>query len=337
MKVDLIGTAQLAKAGRACISAEEAGYDGYWTAETQHDPFLGLAVAADVTSNIQLGTSIAVAFARNPMNLAHIARDLQDGSEGRFILGLGSQIKPHITKRFSMPWGHPAKRMREQIMAMRAIWACWNSGEKLRFKGEFYTHILMTPFFDPGPSEYEDPKVYLAGVGPLMTEVAGEVCDGFLVHPFTTADYMRDVTIPALQRGMARSGRRTDSFEICLPPLIATGSDKSSFEKAIVSTRERIAFYGSTPAYAAVLEHHDRGSLHAELNAMSKNGEWKAMGKLIDDDFLHEVAIVAEPGDLGAAIVDRFGSLVDRITYADDQALGPAATSAVLTELKASS
>ncbi|MFV1992180.1 MAG: LLM class flavin-dependent oxidoreductase, partial [Acidimicrobiales bacterium] len=166
MKVDLIGPTHLKAVGEAARQAEAVGYDGYWTAETQRDPFLPLAVASQSTRRLELGTSIAVAFARNPMNLANLARDLQDGSDGRFILGLGSQIKPHITKRFSMPWSDPARRMRELILAMRAIWTSWDSGEKLRFKGDYYTHILMTPFFDPGPSGFAQPKVFLAGVGP---------------------------------------------------------------------------------------------------------------------------------------------------------------------------
>src|SRR6185503_16421693 len=185
---------------------EDIGYDGLLTAETGSDPFLPLVIAAEHTSRIELGTGIAVAFARTPMLTAYTANDLQRHSKGRFFLGLGSQIKPHIERRFSMPWSHPAPRMREYILAMRAIWASWNDGTKLDFQGEFYTHTLMTPFFSPPAHEWGPPPVYLAGVGKLMTEVAGEVCDGFIYHGFTTPSYLREVTPPALARGRAAGG-----------------------------------------------------------------------------------------------------------------------------------
>ncbi len=336
MKVDLIGPSQLARAGRAATEAEQLGYDGFWTAETQRDPFLPLAVASQETSEIELGTSIAVAFARNPMNLANLARDLQDGSQGRFVLGLGSQIRPHITKRFSMPWSDPARRMRELILAMQTIWGCWQTGEKLRFKGDYYTHLLMTPFFDPGPSDFPAPKVYLAGVGSLMTAVAGEVCDGFLAHPFTTPSYLVNVTIPALQKGMDRSDNSRDRFEISLPPLIATGTDEESMSEAVTSVRERIAFYASTPAYLPVLEHHDRGDLQPQLNTLSKQGEWQAMADLIDDDLLHEIAVVAEPKDLAGEITARFGGLVDRVTIESVDALSRDDLSRLVVDLQTS-
>src|SRR5690349_22961477 len=201
MKVDGGIPNIISKAGAQAAELEKAGYSGGWTAETSHDPFLPLVPAAAETTDLEIGTSIAVAFARNPMTLAQIAWDLQAASQGRFILGLGSQIKPHITKRFSMPWSHPAPRMREMILAIRAIWASWNDGTKLDFQGEFYTHTLMTPFFNPGPNPHGNAKIFLAGVGELMTEVAGEVCDGFLCHGFTTERYLREVTRPALSRG----------------------------------------------------------------------------------------------------------------------------------------
>jgi probable F420-dependent oxidoreductase len=188
---------------------EAAGYSGAWTAETSHDPFFPLLLAAEHTETLELGTSIAVAFARNPMTLANIGWDLQAYSKGRFILGLGSQIKPHITKRFSMEWSHPAARMREMVLAMRAIWDTWENGTPLAFRGDFYTHTLMTPFFTPDRADlagFGTPKVFLAGVGELMTEVAGEVCDGFICHGFTTEKYLREVTIPALARGRAKAG-----------------------------------------------------------------------------------------------------------------------------------
>src|SRR5215831_15607652 len=201
MKVDGGVTFDLAGAGKAAKEAEDAGYDGVWSAETSHDPFLSLLLAAEATDRIDLGTSIAVAFARNPMTTAMTSNDLQAFSHGRFILGLGSQIKPHITKRFSMEWSHPAARMREMILAIRAIWDCWNNSTKLDFRGDFYTHTLMTPFFDPGTNPHGDAKIFLAGVGERMTEVAGETCDGVLCHAFTTERFLHERTLPALERG----------------------------------------------------------------------------------------------------------------------------------------
>src|SRR5215211_6962403 len=215
MKVDGIVTGTAPdEIGEHARLLEDLGYDGVLTAEITHDPFLPLAIVAEHTGRVQLGTSIAVAFARNPMTLANVAYDLQSFSGGRFTLGLGSQIKPHITKRFSMPWSHPAPRMRELILAIRAIWACWNTDEKLDFRGEFYTHTLMTPFFNPGPNPYGDAKIFLAGVGEHMTEVAGEVADGFICHGFTTERYLREVSVPALERGRAKAGKTMDGFEI---------------------------------------------------------------------------------------------------------------------------
>src|SRR6478609_390177 len=223
MKVDGGVTFDLASAGKAAKEAEGAGYDGVWAAETSHDPFLSLLLAAEATERLELGTSIAVAFARNPMTTATTANDLQAYSGGRFILGLGSQIKPHITKRFSMEWSHPAPRMREFVLAMRAIWDCWNNGTKLDFRGDFYTHTLMTPFFNPGPNPHGEPLVFLAGVGELMTEVAGETADGFLAHGFTTESYLREVTLPALEEGFAAGGRTREDFQISMPAFVVTG------------------------------------------------------------------------------------------------------------------
>ena len=226
MKVDGgIGT-DLDKAGGEAKEREEAGYSGIWTAETAHDPFFPLLLAAQTTQEVELGTSIAVAFARNPMLLANIGYDLQAYSKGRFVLGLGSQIKPHITKRFSMPWSHPAPRMREMIMAIRAIWDSWNNGTKLDFRGDFYTHTLMTPFFSPGPNPYGPPKVYLAAVGEMMTEVGGEVADGVIIHGFTTERYVKEVTMPAIERGLAKAGRSRADFEVSGPLFVVNGTNE---------------------------------------------------------------------------------------------------------------
>ncbi len=314
MKVDG-GIGQIAGAADGARLAEAAGFDGAWSAETSQDPFLPLLVAAEHTQRIELGTAIAVAFARSPMTLAQTAYDLQKFSEGRFMLGLGSQIKPHITKRFSMPWSHPAARMREMILAIRAIWDTWNTGAKLDFHGDFYTHTLMTPFFNPGPNPHGDAKIFIAGVGPLMTKVAGEVCDGFLVHPFTTDAYLRDVTLPALEEGMAIGGRQRADFEISLTAFVVSGSDEAEMQRSADAARGQIAFYGSTPAYRGVLEHHGWGDLQTELNALSKQGEWATMATLIDDDILGTFAVVTEPDQVAAGLKDRFGGVLDRVGF----------------------
>jgi probable F420-dependent oxidoreductase len=299
----------------AAQRAEATGYDGVWSAETGHDPFLPIAIGAAATETLEFGTGIAVAFARNPMNLAVLANDLQQLSKGRFILGLGSQIKPHITKRFSMPWSHPAPRMRELILAIRAIWECWDSGEKLNFRGEFYTHTLMTPFFNPGQNPYGNPKVLLAAVGTLMTEVAGEAGDGLLVHGFTTEQYLREVSLPALERGAAKAGKTRADLTVSYPGFIVTGATEADTAAADTAVRRQIAFYGSTPAYRPVLELHGWGDLQTELNTLSKRGEWVQMGQLIDDEMLEAFAVVCPIDQVATQVKARFGGLVDRFSF----------------------
>jgi probable F420-dependent oxidoreductase len=295
--------------------AERVGYDGLWSAEVDHDPFLPLALAAEHSERLMLGTGIAVAFARNPMNLAMVANDLQTLSRGRFMLGLGSQIKPHIEKRFSMPWSHPAPRMRELIMAIRAIWAAWSDGSRLAFRGEFYRHVLMTPMFDPGPNPYGNPRIFLAAVGQKMTEVAGEVADGMLSHGFTTERYLREVTVPALERGLAASGRARSDVQISYPGFVVTGADEEGVEKATEAVKSQLAFYGSTPAYRPVLELHGWGDLQGELNTLSKRGAWTEMAGLIDDEVLNTFAVVAPIDDIASIVLKRFGDVVDRFSF----------------------
>jgi probable F420-dependent oxidoreductase len=299
----------------AARDLEELGYDGVFTAETSHDPFLPIVLAALETERIELGTGIAVAFARNPMTMAAIANDLQLYTKGRFILGLGSQIKPHIEKRFSMPWSHPAARMREFILAMRAIWASWHDGDKLDFRGEFYRHTLMTPFFNPGSNRYASPKVFLAAVGERMTEVAGEVADGILLHGFTTERYVREVTLPALERGWARAGKERSEFELSGPMFVVTGTNEEEYESARRGTKQQIAFYGSTPAYRGVLDLHGWGDLQGELNRLSKQGDWVQMGELVDDEMLAAFAVTGEPEEIPAKLLGRYGDIVDRVSF----------------------
>ena len=314
MKIDAGGyCSTVDQAGSAASAAEQAGYDGWWAVETQIDPFLGCAVAAERTGRISLGTGIAVALARNPMTVALQANDLQALSQGRFVLGLGSQIRPHITHRYSMPWSRPAARMREFVLAIRAIWDTWATGAPLRFRGEFYRHTLMTPFFDPGGNPYGNPPIMLGGVGPLMTEAAGEVADGLLCHPFSTARYLREVTLPALERGRARTNSTLEGFEISGPSMIVAADAEAERAAGVETVRQQIAFYGSTPAYRRVLELHDWGDLQDRLAGHAQRGEWDQMPGLIDDEVLHTFAIVGTPEDAVAEIRRRYGGVITRI------------------------
>jgi len=313
MKVDggiggFDNAAQLAKL------QEDQGVDGLWSAETGHDPFFPLLLAAQATERVELGTGIAVAFARSPMTTAMQANDLQLASKGRFILGLGSQIKPHIEKRFSMPWSHPAPRMREFVLAMRAIWDNWNDGTKLDFQGEFYRHTLMTPFFSPGPNPHGAPKVFLAAVGTHMTEVAGEVCDGLLVHPFTTERYLKEVTLPAIERGLEKAGRARSDFETSYTAFVITGNEQER-AAATQAVKGQVSFYGSTPAYRGVLELHGWGDLQTELNGLSKQGKWADMANLITDDVLDAFAIQCDLDQVADKMIERFGGAVDRTGF----------------------
>lgn len=318
MKIDSGLGFNLAQVGESAKRFEELGYSGLQTAETGHDPFLPLAQAALHTKNVDLITAIVVAFARTPMVLAPIAHDLNALSEGRFVLGLGSQIRAHITKRFSMPWSSPAARMREFILALRAIWANWYDKEPLNFVGKFYTHTLMTPFFTPQNTEHGSPRVFLAAVGPLMTEVAAEVADGIIVHPFTTQKYLRETTMPALERGWAKAGKSRSDFEISYPVFVVTAEDEAGLERAKNATRQQIAFYGSTPAYKPVLDSIGVGDLQGKLNTMSKQGRWQEMGGLITDDILQKFAVIGEPQYVAGDLKAKYGDIIDRTSVAYD-------------------
>jgi probable F420-dependent oxidoreductase len=300
----------------AAVDAERAGFAAGWVTETAHDALIGLALAAVRTERLELGSAVAIALARSPMVTAMAANDVQLVSKGRLQLGLGSQVRSHIVNRFSMPWSSPAPRMREYIAALHAIWACWNDGEPLAFRGDFYTHTLMTPFFSPAPNPYGRPQVHLAAVGALMTEVAGELADGLLCHPFTTERYVREVTLPAVARGRARAGRAADAVAVNITPLLVTGLDEAGFARSKAQTQQRIAFYASTPSYRPVLELHGWGDLQSELGALAKGGRWDEMGELISDDVLNAFAVVGEPDDIAGLITARFGDIADRITIA---------------------
>jgi probable F420-dependent oxidoreductase len=315
MKLDGWVKGPLTDAGNAARQLEALGYDGAFTFEGPHGPFLPLLLAAEHTERIELMTNIAVAFARNPMDLAQIANDLQLASNGRFILGLGTQIRPHIEKRFSMPWGKPVARMRELVGAVRAIHHCWNEGARLDFRGEYYTHTLMTPFFEPGPNPYGAPPIFVAGLGPRMVELAAEVGDGLLIHPFNTERFVREHVAPSVDRGLARAGRARDAFSVAVTTIVLTGRDEQEMKNADAGVRRLLSFYGSTPAYRVTLDAHGWGDLQTELNTLSKQGRWDEMSGLIDDRIVDALAVCGEPASIGARVRERYGGFVDRVSF----------------------
>jgi probable F420-dependent oxidoreductase len=315
VKIDAgLMTADLTAAGATAARLEAQGFAGAWSFESAHDAFLPLVLAAQTTERIALGTAVAIAFARNPMNVAQLAWDVQTLARGRFLLGLGTQIQPHIEKRFSMPWSRPTERLREFVLAIRAIWRAWETGERLSFRGDFYTHTLMTPFFNPGPNAFGAPPIFLAGVGPRMVEVVGEVADGFLVHPLHSPSFLSAVTLPALERGLAKSGRARKDIAVSCQTIVAMGATPAQIEAARQKARGQISFYGSTPAYRGVLEHEGQAALHPELNRLSKVGAWGEMAKRIDDALLDAIAVSGTPAEVGRKLRERNAGFASRTT-----------------------
>lgn len=297
--------------GTALERADSIGYDGIFSSETAHDPFLQLMPGAE-TRSAQVGTAIAVAFARSPMTVAYTAWDLASLSGGRFLLGLGSQIRAHITRRFSMEWSKPGPRMREYVAALRAIFEAWQTGSRLDFRGDFYSFTLMTPFFDPGPIDHPSVPIYIAGVGEYMCRLAGEVCDGFHVHPFHTERYLDEVVLPRVDEGAVATGRTRSDIDLASSVFVVTGSTGDEMDRAAAAVRQQIAFYASTPAYRGVLETHG-WDIGDQLTSLSKKGEWQAMANVIDDDILHNVAVVAPLDELPTALAHRYAGRLDRI------------------------
>ena len=300
-----------AEASKASKELEDLGYDGAYTFEGPHEPFLPLAAAALATEKLELSTSIAVAFSRNPMTLANLGYDLQLMSKGRFTLGLGSQIKPHIEKRYSMPWSSPAKRMKEMVNAIKAIWGCWHEGKDLDFKGEFYKHTLMTPIFNPGKNPFGLPKIYVAGVGPLMTQAAAESGDGFLVHPFHTSKFLENITLPSVKKGLEMV--QPKEFDISVGVMVATGISDAEIIKARNACKAQIGFYGSTPAYKVVLEQHGWEDIQLELNSLTKKGLWQDIPNIISDEMLENIAVTGTPSEVSEKISERYGKIASRI------------------------
>ncbi len=302
---------------------EEIGYHRAFSFEAKHDPFIPLAVAAEHTNRIQLGTAVAIAFARTPMTLANAAWDLQTVTGGRMTLGLGSQIRPHIEQRFSMPWSRPAARMREMVLAIRAIWDTWTDGVPLDFDGEFYTHTRMAPAFDPGPNPYGRPRVMLGGVGPAMTAIAGEVADGLLVHPVNTRRSLLEMTLPAVAEGATKGGRDLSGIEVVCVTIVVTGRDDEQMSRSREAVRKQLAFYSTTPAYEPVFELHGYGGLRTEAARLAREDRWDDMAGLIDDSLIETIAVVGEPSSIAAKVRDRLAGISDSVSLVNNRAPDP--------------
>jgi probable F420-dependent oxidoreductase len=315
---------------------EEIGYDGAFSFEAKHDPFLPLVVASEHTRRIQLGTAVAIAFARNPMNLANLAYGVQTLSGGRFMLGLGSQVRPHIEKRFSMPWSRPAARMRELVLAIRAIFDAWEGNSQLRFEGEFYRHTLMIPAFDPGPIPFGPPPIYTGGFGPRMTAVAGEVADGFIAHPFNSRRSLLENALPALESGLALAGRGRSDFDVICATLVVTSDDEAELERLKLAARKQLAFYGSTPAYRPTLDCHGWGELHVELNRLSKESRWDDMTGLVSDEVLETIAVVGPRSEIAGKLEERLAGIADGVSLTHNRAPDPSQWADVVAELTSS-
>ncbi len=323
------------EARRTYAQLEEIGYDGAFSFEAKHDPFLPLVLAAEHTRRLQLGTAVAIAFARNPMNLANLAYGVQLISEGRFLLGLGSQVAPHIRNRFSMPWSEPARRMRELILAIKAIFARWEGQAELDFRGDFYRHTLMIPAFDPGPNPFGPPPIHLGGFGPRMTAVAGEVADGLIAHPFNTRESLLKVVLPGVERGLAISGRSRSQFDIIAATLTVTADREDEFERIKLAARKQLAFYGSTPAYRGTLDCHGWGDLHLELNRLSKLNRWDDMTGLIDDEVLEAIAVVGPRDQIAGKLKARLEGIADGVSLTHNRSPDPAHWADVVRDLRA--
>jgi probable F420-dependent oxidoreductase len=289
-------------------AAEQMGFQAVWTSETQHDPFLPGALIAEHSQKLSFGTAVAISFARSPANLAYQAWDLAQASQGRFILGLGTQVKAHIERRFGMPW--PASvvgKLREQIQAIRALWHTWQTGEPLNFRGEYYKLTLMSPFFNPGPIAHPEIPIYIAGVNPGLARLAGEVADGFHMHPFHTPRYLMEVLLPAIEVGALKAGRRREDVKISTTAFVVTSPEEANF------VRQQVSFYASTPSYRPVMALHGWENVAADLSALAARGRWGEMPALISDEILETFAVVGSLQALPGALSQRYQGHVDRL------------------------
>jgi probable F420-dependent oxidoreductase len=294
---------------------EDLGYDGLVVEETKDDPYAILAIAAGATARLRLGTAVAMAFPRSPTITALHAWTLQKYSRGRFTLGLGSQVRGHVVRRYGIDWHPPAPWMRDYVRAVRAVWDCWQHGTRLDFHSDHYDLTLMVPLFDAGPIDHPDIPIHIAAVNPVMTSVAGEVADGVRPHPVCTPSYIREVMHPAIRAGAARSGRSLEEFRVAMKPLVATARTEEELEHKVRDARARIGFYASTPGYVAAFEHLGLDDLAARAKVHSKNQEWEAIPALIDDEVLHAYVTIGLYDEIGDRLLDRYGDVVTDIEF----------------------
>jgi len=294
-------------------AAQQAGFDGLWSSEVDHDPFLQLALAATTAHSLDLGTAIALSFTRSPMVLAYTAWDLAAMTQGRFILGLGTQVKAHNERRFSVPWAAPLPRLREVITGLRAIWHSWRTGERLNFRGDHYTFTLMTPFFTP-PSHAFDVPIYIAGVNTGLCTLAGELCDGFHIHPLNSADYIQRIVRPSIQAGAESAGRSLDDVTLSASVFVVTGRDAGHTDTLRAFVRQQISFYASTPSYRVIFQTHGWEDVAEALSAFAARKKWSEMPGLITDEMVETFAIGASPEEVGNKVLERYRGLVDRVT-----------------------
>ena len=294
---------------------EALGFDCLWSSETQHDPYLPLAVAAGVTSRIKLGTSIAVVFPRSPMITAHIAWDLQKASEGRFVLGLGTQVKGHNERRFGVKWDKPVEKMREVILAVRAIWDCWQNKTRLNFQGEYFKLNLMTPFFSPEPHEYHRIPIFIAGVNRRMCQLGGELCEGFHVHPLHSARYIREVVLPNIEQGLAKAGRQRKDLELSSSLFVIPTDDPKEAARYESEVRQQISFYASTPPYRPVFDLEGWGGVADQLKGLAARGRWNEMPAVITDEMLDRLVLRGCWAELPGKVLNKYVGLLDRVSY----------------------
>jgi len=316
MKLDtVLAPMALSSVAEYARAADRMGFDALWTAETSHDPYLPLALVAEHTERIQFGTSIAVAFPRSPLVHAQIAWDLQAQSNGRFILGLGTQVKGHNERRFGIPWEAPGPRLREMILAIRAIWDCWQNGTRPNYEGSHYRFTLMTPFFNPGPIAHPAIPIYIAGVNTYMCRLAGELCDGFHIHPFHSIRYLREHLLPEVEEGLTTGGRTRRDLTLSTSAFVITGANDADIERAKDAVRMQIAFYASTRTYIRVLETHGWGDTCVRLNEKAAKGDWSGMGQEITDEMLEVFAVTAPFDEIAPAIQAKYGDILDRVAF----------------------
>ncbi|MEP5766502.1 MAG: TIGR03617 family F420-dependent LLM class oxidoreductase [Halieaceae bacterium] len=334
MHIDGPFYAQLGQAAEESRRLRDIGYDGLYTLEGPGDPFLPLAIASEHCPEMTIATGIAVAFPRNPSHIAYQAWDLQRFSGGRFMLGIGSQVRAHIEKRFGIEFNPPATRMREYIQAVKAFFNCWQHDVPLDFQGQFYRHTLMTPMFNPGPLDCGPPPILLGAMGPRMTEIAGEVADGLIVHPFNTLPFLEQQQYPSLQRGLEQAGRSEDDFILQIAGICVTGSSEEEYRAAETTVRGLLAFYGSTPAYLPPMQAIGYEALQPELNKLSKQGRWEDMAGLIDDDFLKAFAVCGEPDTIAPQLRQKYGDRATRLSIYAPYALPDESWRGIISQLK---